>query len=272
MLSGKYHLKDIVRQLDRDKSTIIRWEEQGLIPRAPRDSRGWRFYSERDVRKIVALVKRTNYFQDDGSGLQHKHRRHKAGVITVGVIVLLMVSNLIGLGLKNVMAFTNQTTTLYQTVNAGILDIVAASSSQAFNAVTVTFVSQSSTADLGAFNVADARGSGAGWTVNLTGTDWNSGSELGAMNYAGKGTDDNHGNLCVVVSAGAIESQAGQDTTNVTLGGADCFSNATTIDLVTASSSFGKGDYYITDLTLSQFIPSNPTAQEYTTTLTMTIS
>ena len=32
MLLGKYRINDIARKIDRDKSTIIRWEEQDLIP------------------------------------------------------------------------------------------------------------------------------------------------------------------------------------------------------------------------------------------------
>ena len=92
--------------------------------------------------------------------------------------MLLMAFNLFGLGKKAIYAFTNQTTTLFQTVNAGILDVVSASSSQAFGAVNVSFSAQSTTGNLGAFRVEDARGSGAGWAVNLAGNDWKSGEEI----------------------------------------------------------------------------------------------
>jgi DNA-binding transcriptional MerR regulator len=58
-----YHLNDIIEQIDRNKTTVIRWEEQGLIPQAKRDSRGWRYYTREEFDKIVSLVKQTNYFQ-----------------------------------------------------------------------------------------------------------------------------------------------------------------------------------------------------------------
>ena len=39
-----YRLADLVKRLDRDKTTLLRWEAAGKIPRAKRDSRGWRGY------------------------------------------------------------------------------------------------------------------------------------------------------------------------------------------------------------------------------------
>ena len=58
----KYNLKDVGRQIDRDKTTLIRWADQGLIPPAQRDSRGWRYYSQAEAKKIVKLVVNTDYF------------------------------------------------------------------------------------------------------------------------------------------------------------------------------------------------------------------
>ncbi|HLC89376.1 MAG TPA: MerR family DNA-binding transcriptional regulator, partial [Patescibacteria group bacterium] len=63
MFIGQYRLHDITRKIDRDKSTIIRWEKQGLIPKARRDSRGWRYYTIAEAEKIIALARKTNYFQ-----------------------------------------------------------------------------------------------------------------------------------------------------------------------------------------------------------------
>ena len=59
----KYRLKDIEEKIDRDKTTIIRWEKNGLIPQAKRDSRGWRYYSRDEVSNIVNRVLTTNYFR-----------------------------------------------------------------------------------------------------------------------------------------------------------------------------------------------------------------
>jgi DNA-binding transcriptional MerR regulator len=58
-----YRLKDIGEEIDRDKTTIIRWEREGLIPKAKRDSRGWRYYSKEQADQIVNKVLSTNYFQ-----------------------------------------------------------------------------------------------------------------------------------------------------------------------------------------------------------------
>jgi len=55
--------KEILKKIDRNKTTLLRWEKQGLIPKAKRDSRGWRYYSKKEVEKILSLVKKTNYFR-----------------------------------------------------------------------------------------------------------------------------------------------------------------------------------------------------------------
>jgi hypothetical protein len=64
MLAGYYRLKDILKEIDRNKTTYIRWEEQGLIPRVKRDSRGWRCFTDNEVNQIINLVRKTNYFRN----------------------------------------------------------------------------------------------------------------------------------------------------------------------------------------------------------------
>lgn len=64
MIAGYYRLQDILQQVDRNKTTVIRWEQEGLIPKAQKDSRGWRCYTKEQVDAIIALVKNTNYFRD----------------------------------------------------------------------------------------------------------------------------------------------------------------------------------------------------------------
>ena len=65
----------------------------GLIPMAPRDSRGWRYYSEEEVQKILELVKSTNYFKDtlgtDANGNGVKPRAHR--MVYIGVLLALLV-------------------------------------------------------------------------------------------------------------------------------------------------------------------------------------
>lgn len=60
--AGYYRVSDIAKQVDRSTMAIIRWEKDGLIPRAKRDSRGWRMYTGTQVAEIVNLVRRTKYF------------------------------------------------------------------------------------------------------------------------------------------------------------------------------------------------------------------
>ena len=63
MNDKKYRLKDLEDQIDRDKTTLIRWEKEGLIPKAKRDSRGWRYYSKEQIKEIVNNVLSTDYFR-----------------------------------------------------------------------------------------------------------------------------------------------------------------------------------------------------------------
>ena len=275
MLQGKYRINDIAKQIDRDKTTIIRWENENLIPKAKRDSRGWRYYSERDVMRIVGLVKKTNYFQNLDALNENADKVKKISYVGMAMLLMVTVYNLFGLGFGRVLAFTNQTTTMFTTINAGILDIVSASSSNSFSAVNVAFSGQTSTAaDMGAFRVSDARGSGAGWTVNLACEGWKIGTGVEELDCDNDlGSDDERGIMCVIVDSAGVNLVAGQDTTNVDIGAEDCFSSDTSqIDLVTASSSFGKGDYWVTDFSLEQYIPSSPTSGSYTTTLVLTAS
>ncbi|MAF14217.1 MAG: hypothetical protein CMI53_05020 [Parcubacteria group bacterium] len=64
MIAQYYRLNDILNQIDRNKTTVIRWEELGLIPKAKRDSRGWRYYTKEQVEQIITLVKKTDYFRN----------------------------------------------------------------------------------------------------------------------------------------------------------------------------------------------------------------
>lgn len=93
------------------------------------------------------------------------------------------------------------------------------------------------------------------------------------LDYDGTGSDGNFGKMCMVVASGQIRSEAGQNTSGVTKGSLGCFSaGVTSLSVYTAAGGSGKGDYWITDFSLQQFIPSNPTAQSLTTTLTYTLS
>ena len=62
--AGYYRIVDIGKQVDRSTIAVVRWEKNGLIPKAKRDSRGWRIYTKEDVEKIVRMAKRTKYFSN----------------------------------------------------------------------------------------------------------------------------------------------------------------------------------------------------------------
>ncbi|MCH7828921.1 MerR family transcriptional regulator [Patescibacteria group bacterium] len=63
MSKERYYLNEILKRVDRNKTTLIRWEAVGLIPKAKRDSRGWRYYTEKEVLAVVKLIKDTEYFR-----------------------------------------------------------------------------------------------------------------------------------------------------------------------------------------------------------------
>lgn len=55
-INKTYYVKDVSKIIDRDKSTIFRWEKEGKITSPRRDSRGWRIYSQYDVERMKRLV------------------------------------------------------------------------------------------------------------------------------------------------------------------------------------------------------------------------
>lgn len=44
---------DVCDRVGISKNTLLRWERDGLIPKAKVDWRGWRRYTEEDLRKIM---------------------------------------------------------------------------------------------------------------------------------------------------------------------------------------------------------------------------
>ncbi len=162
-----------------------------------------------------------------------------------------------------------------QSAFTGVFNITA-SSSESFNsgvAIPFQFYSQTTTvAASGALKIEDDRGSNLGWDVYLGATDWKSGQDVMQLDYDGTGTDDNLGKLCAFPSAAAISAETGS-ITGVTVGSADaCFSaGITNIAVASATAGNGNGAYWLTDMTLEQFIPFSPTAQVYTTTIYYTL-
>jgi len=209
---------------------------------------------------------------------QSLYNRIRIPYVCVAFFVVIILVDLLGIGFDALAATSN--INVFTTVSAGTLDFVSASSSQSFTGVTVDFTAQTATMpDLGAMRIKDARGSGAGWSLTLGGQDWSElnnsapGGHHNQLDYDSTGTDGNLGKMCMIVASGQIRSQAGQSTSGITKGSLACFSaSVSSLSIYTASATNGKGNYWIMDFSLQQYIPSNPTAQNLTTTLTLTLS
>lgn len=50
-------ISDLAERLGVCTKTILRWEKQGKIRRAPRDWKGWRVYTETDFQVIAVWVR-----------------------------------------------------------------------------------------------------------------------------------------------------------------------------------------------------------------------
>ena len=62
--SGRtYKISELAKELERSVLTIKKWEAEGLIPKAKRDSRNWRYYTEDDIREIRAIADRKGLIQ-----------------------------------------------------------------------------------------------------------------------------------------------------------------------------------------------------------------
>jgi len=51
-----YRVHEIAKMIDRDKTTIFRWEKDKKIDPPARDSRGWRLYTEEDLNKMKEII------------------------------------------------------------------------------------------------------------------------------------------------------------------------------------------------------------------------
>ena len=190
------------------------------------------------------------------------------------IIASILISGLVlGLGsLVGVLVVKAADTTLTQTVTAGALT-VSAPASVTFGAVDYSFTGQTSSGNtLDNIQPSDKRGSEAGWTVVATCTDWTKGADT--MDYDGNGTTT--GQLTINQGSVTVSKTAGQDidpTNGPIKGTTDSFDAVTTeITILTASASYGEGEYDADGYDLQQYIPGMTNAGDWTTTLTITIS
>jgi DNA-binding transcriptional MerR regulator len=55
--SKKYKTSEICSRFDISRATLFRWESDGLLSGVGRDWRGWRVYSETNLRAIEKIMK-----------------------------------------------------------------------------------------------------------------------------------------------------------------------------------------------------------------------
>ena len=56
----KYKTKEICDRFDISRATLFRWESEGLLTDVGRDWRGWRVYSEGNLKEIQKIIKGKN--------------------------------------------------------------------------------------------------------------------------------------------------------------------------------------------------------------------
>ena len=54
----KYKTKDICKLYDISRSTLFRWEGEGLITGVERDWRGWRLYHAGNLKEIEKIIRK----------------------------------------------------------------------------------------------------------------------------------------------------------------------------------------------------------------------
>jgi DNA-binding transcriptional MerR regulator len=55
--SKKYKTNEICSRFDISRATLFRWESEGLLSGVERDWRGWRVYSQGNLREIEKIMK-----------------------------------------------------------------------------------------------------------------------------------------------------------------------------------------------------------------------
>jgi DNA-binding transcriptional MerR regulator len=58
--SKKYKTNEICNRFDISRATLFRWESDGLLTGVERDWRGWRVYSESNMKEIQRIIKSKN--------------------------------------------------------------------------------------------------------------------------------------------------------------------------------------------------------------------
>jgi DNA-binding transcriptional MerR regulator len=56
----KYKTIEICNRFDISRATLFRWESEGLLTDVERDWRGWRVYSDGNLKEIEKIIKGKN--------------------------------------------------------------------------------------------------------------------------------------------------------------------------------------------------------------------
>lgn len=269
---SKFRVTDLTRAVDRDKTTLLRWEKLGLIPAAKRDSRGWRFYTEEDFSTIIRKVRESNFFR-------------RGPVLP---LMALLASGLLTLSLFSFTRFAYSNTNLNMNLNiaAGTLSVTASTTVETFSDLTYSFSSQTSTSvDVESVRIQDARGGAGSWTFNASCSDnstagcyWQGQTRKDRFKLnddIGDGFDppSTSGKLCIEMSAGGVNpdfrclSNGGDTCGDVTLTTAyRCFTATTEITVATGASA--NGDYFLAEWDWAAGVPGKVSASVYTTVIT----
>lgn len=263
MPKSKYRPNDLLSEIDRDKTTLLRWEKRGLIPKARRDSRGWRWYTPEEYHEVLNKVRQTKYF----------------GNVSPAIVALLAL----GMGALSLLGFSrfawgNTNLNMNINITAGTLSVTASSTVETFTSTAYSFTAATSaSANVESVNIQDARGGAGSWTFNVSCNDSGRNCEW----FGPTSRDRFHlnkdvspvdvpttsGIMCLDLSGLTCLSVGGDTCTDVTLtSGAPCFKAAT--DITAATGASANGNYYLKEWDWNQGIPAITSAAVYTTTIT----
>lgn len=276
MNSQHFRPKDLYQKIDRDKTTLLRWEKQGLIPKAKRDSRGWRYYSKEDYEAILKKIRETKYF------------RNKAIPFIILFAIVVVTVSIISISHTVYGVNGNQNANL--NVGAGALTAYTSSTVQAFTTVDYTLTKQTTSAtDFRSVRVADMRGGSGVWTLNLSCADsatvckWLGQTEqdrfrldkdLSTSETAQPISNQNAGKFCMNLDTGwrCAASTSGDACSFVTVNtGYSCYPSAQT-DITAASGADANGEFTFAEGDWDQGVPARASGSVYTTTLIWDLS
>ena len=264
---SRFRVNDLTKAVDRDKTTLLRWEKQGLIPKAKRDSRGWRYYTEHEFGELIQKIRESAFY--------------RRGPLLPTLVLLASVLTTFSLLTFTRYAFSNADLNMNLNVAAGTLAVTASSTVETFGAVTYSFSNQTTTStNVESVNIQDARGGAGSWTFNVSCDDnasdcyWQGATEKDRFQAdADMGSNDpasTSGKLCVNKTAGGgfrclSSSGDGCDTVTLTATYA-CFTTAT--DLTAATGSSANGNFYLAEWDWDQGVPAKASASVYTLGIT----